>query len=178
MKKLLIAGVLLLAILSMAIVGFTFPSRANEATVTAEVENNAPQRMGRGCGVKGMSPMQALIDLTGLSYDEIRELRLEGKSILEIAQANGIEIEAIKATIIEQRSEVLQDMVEQGTISQELADQRLETMKSMVENMLERTDNCPQGDFNWENMKQRMSGKMNGKRCGGEMGTGMKANFQ
>jgi len=171
----------LIALFSMAVVGFAFPNGVGNATVAVEGDDYGPQRLGRGCGTQAggqtMSPMQALEELTGLSYDEIREMRIEGKSFEEIAEAKGLDVEDIKEEILEQRRDVLQEMVEQGIISQELADERLENMKSRVEYMLERTDGCYLGEFNGENMYERMTERMGGKGFGGQMGRGMNGNY-
>lgn len=178
MRKFLIAGMLLMGLFAVATAGFALPSSADSSIVLNENQTYEPQRMGRGCGAQAMSPVQTLAELTGLTFAEIREMRLAGSSLAEIAKSQGIELEDLVNAILAKRAEVLQQMVEEGRISQELADERLETMKSMIVEMLERTDGCDQRGYMMENMKERMGGMMNGKGFGGEMGRGMKGNIQ
>jgi len=178
MRKFLIAGMLLMGLFAVATAGFALPSSADSSIVLNETQTYEPQRLGRGWGAQAMSPVQTLAELTGLTLAEIREMRLDGSSLAEIAKSQGIGLDDLVNAILAKRVEVLQQMVDEGRISQELADERLKTMKSMIEAMLERTDGCGQRAYMMENMKERMGGMMKAKGLGGEMDKGMKRNIQ
>lgn len=150
MKKILSIGILLL-VLSVVLVGFNYP---------AKTDTNIPYQhhMGMGLGPHVISPMKVLMDLTGLTIDEIREMRLEGMSLIEIAEANEIEAEEFENAVLENRREMLKEMVDKGMITEELANARIEMMESMIKERLEDTDVCYPNEFKRGHMGRKMHG--------------------
>lgn len=77
--------------------------------------------------------------LLGVSVDTIKNAWAQGKSIVQVAQDNGITkaqlqqkmLDAKKATIALQ----LKALVDKGVITQAQADQRLKAMETMTQNM-------------------------------------------
>lgn len=75
-------------------------------------------------------------DFLGISVDEIKDAWAEGKNFREIAEEQGIAQEQLQEQMEEARQEQLQAqlqaMVDNGVISQEQANQRLQFMEERV----------------------------------------------
>ena len=104
------------------------------------------------CGAGAMGPMfggyygmgmygqwDTLSEILGLTPEEIQQQYIEGKTLLEIAEAQGVSEEQVVDAIVAERAEVLQQQVEAGIITQEQADAMLERMEEHVPDMLDST---------------------------------------
>jgi len=91
---------------------------------------------GKGLG-EGIS--EAVTTLLNMSREEIQERRQAGESLVQIAGSKGISEETLINTILAEKQEALQEMVTAGTITQELANQRLEQMRERVQLAVNRT---------------------------------------
>jgi hypothetical protein len=124
---------------------------------------NADAQYGYGKGL-GIGLNDNVTALLGLTTEEIQTQREAGKSLVQIAQAQGITEEILVNTIMAEKQTALKAMVTAGTISQEIADLRLAQMRERVQESVNRTDVGPQS---WS----RAQG--NGQRGGcGMMGLG------
>lgn len=119
---------------------------------------------GAGFHGEGITSSESLAGLLGLTADELCELRAEGLSLADIAAENGISLDELVETIIADRTETVQAMVDEGLITQEQADFMLERMSERVEVALTRTTTGP---AEWG-----MGNKYNGANSGEEAGTG------
>jgi hypothetical protein len=67
------------------------------------------------------SPAEATADLTGMTLDEVKALRLEtGDSYCEIAEEAG-KLDEFKAAVLEIKKDSIEDRVANGTLTQERA---------------------------------------------------------
>jgi len=77
-------------------------------------------------------------DFLGISLEEMKDFWAEGKTVQEIAEEQGISLEEMQTKMREAKEEALQSrmqvMVDNGVISQEQADERLEFMQNRFEN--------------------------------------------
>lgn len=77
-------------------------------------------------------------DLLGVSINTIKDAWAEGKSLLEIAEENGLTEEDLRARMLEAKKQRMQEhmqiLVDNGVITQAQADQRQEVMNSRFEN--------------------------------------------
>lgn len=77
-------------------------------------------------------------ELFGISVDEMKNYWAEGKNFKEIAEAEGISQEELQERMAEARQEQmrnhLQALVDNGVISQDQADQRLQFMEERMTN--------------------------------------------
>lgn len=89
---------------------------------------------GMGGGFKGAFGGNSVVimDVLGLTHEELYELRLEGKTLAEIAAAQGVSEDALFSAMLEQRQEILQAAVEEGRITQEQADFMLQNMEQSI----------------------------------------------
>jgi uncharacterized protein (DUF433 family) len=69
---------------------------------------------------------EIIADVLGISVEELESARTDGTRLSELAEANGVEISDVEAAIAEYHAEVIAQAVEDGTITQEQADQMLE----------------------------------------------------
>ena len=85
-------------------------------------------------------------ELLGLTPEEIHALRYEGKSLAEIAAAQGVSEDELVAAILAARQEVVQQEVEAGTITQAQAAQMLGVMEQNLHQAVNRTTLGPPED--------------------------------
>ena len=120
-------------------------------------------------GWHGMGLIDALAELSGLEPTELYAEMQEGKTLLEVAQAHGISAEGLVEAALASRTEVLQQRIEAGYLTQEQADWMLEHME---EEMLEHLEagvspglNCWR--FNNQPAPNARPGGWGGRRGGG-----------
>ena len=97
----------------------------------------------RGYGATGTADV---IGLLGLTADEYQALRNEGKSLAEIAAAQGVTNDALIAVMLAPRAEMLADRVAEGYLTQEQADEMLAQMAAAINDSIQRTDIGPRAD--------------------------------
>ncbi|MEQ6388176.1 hypothetical protein RZN22_02490 [Bacillaceae bacterium S4-13-58] len=79
-------------------------------------------------------------DLLGLTMEELRQHRLEGKSVQEIADEQGVQLEEVISLMTVTKEKQLSELVEQGVITQEQKEYMLTNMEEMMEANISRTD--------------------------------------
>lgn len=132
MKKRLM--ILASAVLAVVILGATVvvPAFAQEETPTPEAPFGC---QGRGFGLWGGSwtMFDAAAEALGLTPEEFFAELHAGKSLAEIAEEQGVELEAVydamNATRIEAMREAIEQALEDGDITQEQADWLLEGLE-------------------------------------------------
>ena len=83
--------------------------------------------------------------LTKLTEEQIHTERAAGKSLAQIAQANGVSEAALIAEAMKDRKAVLDARVKAGSLTQAQADQMLTNMQTSVKAAVERTEVGPMG---------------------------------
>lgn len=138
-----------------------------DGTYPCEAGFSGPMFGGSG-GIGMYAQWDSLSDLLGLTPQEIQEQRFEGKTLLEIAEAQGVSEQQLIDAIIAERTELLQERVDAGYITQEQADAIIEEMEEHVPLML---DNVPAGPRVGTDLGQGAGGV--GPGYGATMGRGM-----
>ncbi|MGE7272809.1 hypothetical protein ACQKK5_15285 [Brevibacillus panacihumi] len=97
------------------------------------VENSHPGKMGmgRGFGVFGQS--EALLKLLGLEAEELKEAQKAGKSLAEIAEAQGVDKQPVIDLLVKEQAEKMAEAVTAGKLTQEQADKMSENARERVE---------------------------------------------
>jgi predicted DNA-binding protein YlxM (UPF0122 family) len=88
---------------------------------------------------------EAVSELLSLSPEEIREERESGKSLVEIAEEQGVSEDALIEAIMAAPKEVIEQKVEDGNLTQERADQIIERLEQRVIWRINRTEVEPTG---------------------------------
>lgn len=130
-KKVLKVGILLL--MGIFLVGSVVPALAGDAAPGAQAGNGN----GNGNGMRAQNIVGALADATGLSTDDIRAKKQEGKSFLDIADEADVSADQLTTRVMENNQTRLQERLEAGTITQDQYDQCLEQMQERVQERLE-----------------------------------------
>lgn len=143
---------------------------------TTEGEFTCPitgEQMGSGNGMMGSragmgmsfagSNQEVIADALGMTVDELQGARSEGKSVADLAEANGVKVETLVAKMVESRKADLEALVKDGKMTQEQMDTMLKNMESMMKNAIERDTVGP--------MNGGQNGMMNGGK-GGMMNDG------
>jgi len=133
------------------------------AASSTDQDNN-----GLGLGRIYGNMMTTVSQALGLTSDEIRTERWNGKSLAAIAQEKGISEDQLIGTVEKERKDQLDQLVQQGKITQAQADQCLEQMDDRMKSSLERTTT---GRPDWA------LGGGSGSRQGKGMGRGMGGHF-
>jgi len=78
-------------------------------------------------------------ELLGLTPEEIQAQRYEGKSLVEIAQAQGVSEDALVVAIMVVKEAAIEQKVEDGILTQEQADLMLQQMEQRTYEAVNRT---------------------------------------
>ncbi|SMB99667.1 Protein of unknown function [Thermanaeromonas toyohensis ToBE] len=127
-----------MVILSVLLVGlFLTPAFAGD--ITSATRLGWGLRIGR---VQG-NLVSTIAGILGLNPTKVLEQRHSGRSLVEIAEAQGVDKEQLVQKILEERKRILDQMVKEGRITQEQADLCLKNMKQRVEYSINRTSVGP-----------------------------------
>jgi hypothetical protein len=144
LKWLIGLAVAVLLVGAIAVPAFANGAIGNNGKTASSIDVDNDTEFGYGnCMGLGFGPDEAVTDLLGLTADQIREQRLAGKSLVEIAAAQDVTEEELINAIMTEKQTQLQEMVAAGTISQETADLRLAQMKERVTLSVNRTQVGP-----------------------------------
>ena len=92
----------------------------------------------------GATHSEAVSELLGLTHEEIETQRHEeGKSLVEIAAAQGVSEDALVETIMAAKKEAVLAGVADGTLTQEQADLMLKQMEQRTQQAINRTSVGP-----------------------------------
>jgi hypothetical protein len=105
-------------------------------------DTTAPQYLGLRMG-RISSVIDKVAELIGLKADDVRVLRHEGKSLVDIAESNNISEDELVKAIVDGRKSQLDQFVKDGKITQAQYDTCLELMEERVETAVNRDDFGP-----------------------------------
>ena len=117
------------------------------------------QQAGFGQGVCS----EAISDLLGLTTSEIQAMRLEGKSLVQIAATKGVNQQKLVDAVMAERKVNIQERVNAGTLTQEEANIMLQQME---ENIIQALNRTTVGKPEWAGTNGGV-----GQDCNGQLGT-------
>lgn len=124
-KTVLIAG-LLVALLAVGIIGAT--NAYAQGPLGAQLHGGGPG--GRGLGLEGV---QVAAEALGMTTDELITALRSGRTLQELADEAGVELQDVQDAIEAARAESMRERIQQaldaGTITQEHADWLLEGLE-------------------------------------------------
>jgi len=154
MKKWLVVGGMTIVALAAVAAGLglgTYVAFAQDETPTPPWPGSGPRGMmgGRwtdeGYGPMHESMVAAMAEVLDLTAEQLEEKLADGRTMAEIAEAQGLSLEEFRAAMTEARQTAMQAAVEQGLLTQE--------------------------QYDW--MQQRMQGAWGRGGCPGLAGGGM-----
>ncbi|HEU5084843.1 MAG TPA: hypothetical protein VFU14_15995 [Acidimicrobiales bacterium] len=122
----------------------------------------------RGFGFRG-GIADALTDVLGLDADEIRNRMADGQSLADIAEAEGVDTQAVVDAIVAEHQERLDAAVDAGHLTEEQAAERADDLAEHAADMVERT---PMLDGEGPHGMGRGMGRHGGGQGVGPMGSG------
>ncbi|MBN2238603.1 MAG: hypothetical protein JW712_02425 [Dehalococcoidales bacterium] len=129
-KGLKITGVAVgIALMLTAVLGTTVFADAGDGECDACTTAYAGENGWHGVNGMGKGSMEAVYGLLGLTEDEVHELREEGYSLAEIAEANGVSVDELVEAIMAVKTDDLEARVAEGTLTQERAEQMMQVME-------------------------------------------------
>lgn len=134
------------AVLSIGCIGSAFAASADTATQRATEHKDVMNGWGstekgeHGKPIKtitGKRNNAELLALLKLNADQLREQLKAGKSLAEIAQAQGVSTDAVIQLLTTQRDKKLADAVKNGKLTQEQADKMKEGSADRIKKFVE-----------------------------------------
>ena len=117
--------------------------------VTAMVTSDAGWHgRSRGWAMKldnGSSPVVVLSELSGLSVEEIRESRVEGTSLADIGEANGVSKDDYVDEIVTRATAAIDAMVDAGRLTEARAQTIKDALPEHVESIVTNTEEPRRG---------------------------------
>lgn len=167
MKKLVVVTGLAVLLAALAVVG-VFAQGSTPPANGADCPMGGQMAWGRGMMMGWAGLPDAAVELLGLSEEEIQAERLAGKSLAEIAGAQGVDVDALAAAFMSEHKAALDALVKDGKLTQAQADLMYDHMDDMIPDMLERGSTGPawQGEAGARGMRGGMG--MRGRSWGGE----------
>ena len=111
--------------------------QGNQSGPQGAQPNPGPGR-GRGFGFQGTH--DELLKLLGMTDQQIRDARLSGQSLAQIAASKGISKDKLVETILAGRKTALDARVKAGTMTQAQADAAFKVMQDRVNTMVDGTE--------------------------------------
>jgi urease accessory protein UreF len=91
---------------------------------------------------RGHLSLEAVAEVLGLEVEDLQEALADGQTVAEVAEAQGVALEDVVDALMASVSERVQQAVEDGRITQEQADERIEQMEEHILQMLESGRGC------------------------------------
>ncbi len=135
MNKKISLGIGALALALILTVGVSAVMAADDSSNDDSFAGKCGQAIQKGYGMM----FDVIADFLGMSQEEIQTERESGKSIAEIAQEKDITEQELSDSMLEAKTERFQEAVENGYLTQEQADERMERMQEKIERKMEKT---------------------------------------
>jgi hypothetical protein len=160
-RKYLLSGVAGLALLG-TIVGSVAAAPAQQ-TPPEPRQQQLQRHAGMGGGFMGYrfsgGMLNIVADALNMTVDAVQAQRLAGESLAQIAQAQGVQPEALVEAMVQPHQEALAAQVEAGRFTQEQADAWLAQMRERKTEMVERTAVGPCATTGAPNMRWGQGGQ-------------------
>lgn len=116
------ATVVVIALIAFAgaTVAFAQGSFSSKGIFSAEADGEPP--WPGNCSINCEKIKAAVAEALGISVEELEAARAEGKTLADLADEYGVELDVVQAAIQAARDEALQQAVNDGIITQEQAD--------------------------------------------------------
>jgi len=135
--------------ISMVLIGVLAATFTGAALAAGppEVDDEEQSYCGAGWGgwQEGATCSEIVGDLLGLTHEEIEAQRHEGKSMVEIAAAQGVTEDTLVEAILAAKKEAIQEKVEAGILTQEQSDRMFQQMEQRTIEAVNRTTVGPVG---------------------------------
>jgi hypothetical protein len=151
MKKLVVIGVLVLAVIAaFATAGVALAQGpAGPATPPSQNGYVGCGMLGAGgafrFGPNGQSTVDIAANLFKMTREELVAQLQAGKTILDVAKEKGLTAADVAKAVVDARSVAINEAVKAGRITQAQADQMIETMTENVTRMIESGVQCSLG---------------------------------
>lgn len=120
-------------------------------------------------GMFGGYMLEQAADILGLTPEELQARLADGETVAEIAEAEGVDITTVTDALTAYHNEHVQDMIDEGYITQEDADEMTEHMLDHLDDLINQPLTGGYGNWDHDEMMGG-SGHMGGFGHGGMMG--------
>lgn len=144
-NRLIFAAVLTLVLaLAVAVPAFAATESTDGTTQTCTEAGPLGPRQGGQFGVGGKMSA-AIAKALGIEAEALEEARQSGKSLANIAEAQGVDKDVLLGAMMEVHRAALDEAVAEGRITQERADAMLERMRERATDRIDDTQTGPFG---------------------------------
>jgi hypothetical protein len=98
-----------------------------------------------GFGIHGPGLLDAAASFLGLSEAELREQLADGKSLAEVAEAEGKSVDGLKSALLAEAKETLDEAVADDRLTDAQRDEALERLEERLDDLVERSGFGPRG---------------------------------
>ncbi|HNX29902.1 MAG TPA: hypothetical protein PKN87_10930 [Syntrophomonadaceae bacterium] len=173
-KRWTIAAVLTLSLLLLGGMALSASAAASSNTAASPA---GLLRQGIMAGQqRAQTALHVVADLTGLSIEDIRTERVEGKSLAAIAEAEGISEQTVIDKVIAERTAVLEQLKADDKITDAQYENCISNMQERIKANIERTTVGPANGNKTGGRGGCMQGNGQGLGQGSGMGRGMGQN--
>jgi len=143
MKRARIASLVAAALVAGVVAGSAasgFAAGPTDATPTSTTATGMGLRLGGAMRGAGGRLADIVAKLTGLDVDDVQAKRADGTSFADVAASKGVSVDKVADEALSVREDVLDAKVEDGSISQDQADDALDRMQGRLIERIQATD--------------------------------------
>jgi polyhydroxyalkanoate synthesis regulator phasin len=123
-----------------------------DGTLTQEQADQLKERVGEGGfvfpfrgmgpghgwgegGIRGVTP-EAAAEVLGMTVDELRDAMSDGSTLAEVAEAQGMSVDAFETALLDQVQTQLDQLVADGTLTQTQADEQFQRVEDNIDDIV------------------------------------------
>ena len=114
-----------------------------EGTVEGEAGDRS-DRDGHRRGGRGGCNVDDAAEAIGIDEAELQAALDDGQTIAEVAEANGVSVDAVIDAMVDAKAEHLAEKVEEGRMTQEEADEKLADTEAKITDRVNGVDDTPE----------------------------------
>lgn len=124
-------------------------SAQDEAPPTTEQpapDQTVPEDAPEGCHGPHGRGLQAAADAIGISIEDLRAALVDGQTLAQVAEANGVDVQVVIDAMVAEAEEHLAEKVASGDLTQEEADARLAEITERITERVNSNEPPPRGE--------------------------------
>lgn len=107
----------------------------DDGIITQEQADAIGERVGdrRGHNRRGHRNLSTVAEVLGVTAEDLRDSLGNGDTLADVADAQGVSVDALTAALVDAKTEKIAEKVEAGRITQEQADAKLAELEARIE---------------------------------------------
>lgn len=168
-----VAGLVMLGAVAGSVSAQTPPAQAAPGPQAGVQQGWQARGMGAGAGLGYQTAEAPAAKVLGMTVEALHAERLAGKSLAQIAQAQGVSEDKLVSAMVESRKAALDARVKAGSLTQAQADEAIATMKARMAESMDRTEVGPNRPVDGQGLGLAFGRGQMGRQAGAQDGTGV-----